>query len=279
MTDTVTGQHGDASYFTFRVLHDFEPAAIVDVLKGRSAGVLFREFLPAETCADVSARFWASSARRARGAEAPGYYVGAYHYFKTTPAYLEESAATRTAVSEIVECAEPHLAKFWDGLAGHLARDGVTVRPARHGNLTACSWLIRSWHGTGEYALAPHEDRSQCGEPQQADFEIQGVLDHEVAALNICIENGDGGRLVMWNIRPDRASRERLGVRYTGSPYPIESLHGIEHQYVEIKPGDAYVISGANVHAVEVCLDPTVRRTTLACLFGFIDESTVVSWT
>jgi hypothetical protein len=96
----------------------------------------------------------------------------------------------------------------------------------------------------------------------------------------VCLENGgEGGRLVVWNIRPELACRQRLGLQYTGSPYPVESLQGIERQYIEVRPGDAYVINGGNVHAVEACPDQTGRRTTLACLFGFIDDSTVVSWT
>jgi hypothetical protein len=280
MTERLTGQRGDESFFTFRVLHTFEPAAIVDVLAGRSAGVIFRGFLPAQTCTAVSERFWANSARRRRGVEAPGYYVGAYHYFKTTDAYLAESAAAGPAVAEILEPAGTELARFWDGLAEELKPAGVTVRTARHGSGSACSWLLRSWHGAGSFALAPHEDRSQCGEPRQADFEIQGVLEHEVAALNVCLENGgEGGRLAVWNIRPELACRQRLGLQYTGSPYPVESLQGIERQYIEVRPGDAYVINGGNVHAVEACPDPAGRRTTLACLFGFIDDATVVSWT
>jgi hypothetical protein len=279
-TAPVTGTSGDADYFAIRRRDAYDAEAILDVVEGRSLGVVFPGFLPPEVCTEVASGFWSSPARRRRGVEAPGYFVGAYHYHKPTEQYLRESAEVEAAVQAVVAPAATELARFWHGLGDRVGGDGVTVRRARHGTGEACPWLLRSWHGDGAYALAPHEDRAQCGEPQQADFEIQGVLDHHVVALNICIENEDeGGRLVVWNIRPDRASQERLGLETTGSPYPPEVLEGIGSLALEVRPGDAYVIAGANVHAVESGLSPASRRTTLACLFGRVDDRTIASWT
>ncbi|NUQ96482.1 MAG: hypothetical protein HOY79_07930 [Streptomyces sp.] len=275
----VTGWSGSPDYFTVREYSAFDPHAVVDVLRGRVAGAMFRGMVDPETCRTLAERFWDSPHRRTRGVEAPGYFLGAYHYHKTTRAYLRESAESAEAVEAVLDIPGDPLKRFYGGLADALAPDGVHVRLARHDGAQACRGLLRSWHGQGEYALAPHDDRSQCTEPQQADFEIQRVVDHDVVALNVCLENGNGGRLAYWNIQPDDASKHRLGLHFTGSPYPLESLDGIEMKWVEVNAGDVYVFNGAHVHAVEPNTDPELRRTTLAGIFGLVDDSTVVSWT
>jgi hypothetical protein len=282
-TDTLdrplTGWSGDAAYFVFREYDRFEPDAVVDVLRGRVAGVMFRGMVAPHTCAELADGFWRSPARRTRGSEAPGYYLGAYHYHKTTEDYLDETTRIAAALDEVLDVADDPLRVFYGGLAAALGPDGVTVRLAEHRGRSACRGLLRSWHGRGEYALAPHEDRSQCLEPRQADFEIQRVARYHPAALNICLANGDGGRLRYWNIRPDEFSRRRLGLHYTGSPYPPATLDGIEQTTVDVAAGDVYVFNGAHVHAVEPDLDPAARRLTLAGILGFVDDATVVSWT
>jgi hypothetical protein len=249
------------------------------VLSGTVAGVVFRGTITPDTCVELAARFWSSPARRTRGAEAPGHYLGSYHYHKPTAQYLHESAEVAAALDEVLDVPGDPVSVFYRGLDEALGAQNATVRLARHGGRSACRALLRSWHGQGEYALAPHEDLSQCTEPQQADFEIQRVTDHHAVALNGCLENGNGGRLAYWNIQPDEASKRRLGLHYSGSPYPLDSLEGIELQWVEIGVGDIYVFNGAHVHAVEPNTGADLRRTTLAGLLGFVDDTTVVSWT
>ncbi|MEW1750582.1 hypothetical protein ACIQU1_33295 [Streptomyces angustmyceticus] len=275
----LTGWSGDADYFRFRELTTFEPQAVVDVLKGRSAGVVFRNVVATDTCAQLSERFWDSPDRMRRVSVAPSYYLGTYHYHKTTAAYLDESERTGPALERVLDIPEDPLSGFYEGLAKALAPEGVTVRQARHDGRQACRGLLRSWHGAGRYTLDPHEDSSQCTEPGQADFEIQRVLDHHIAALNICLENGDGGRLAVWNIQPDEASKRRLGLHHLGSPYPMDTLEGIERQWIEVNAGDIYVFNGGHIHAVEPNTAADSRRTTVAGILGFIDDETVVSWT
>lgn len=121
---------------------------------------------------------------------------------------------------------------------------------------------------------------SQCSDPRQADFEIQGVADFEVAALNINLRSSaDGGRLIVWNIKPDAAAKRRLGISYEGVPYPLDSLKTVERLAVNVKDGDAYLFNSGHVHAVEPIAGADSRRTAIAALLGFIDHRTVVSWT
>lgn len=275
----VTGWIGDRDYFTFREYETFHPEAVLDILHGRVAGVMFRQMVSPEVCAEISARFWESPHRRTRGVEAPGYYLGAYTWNKPTAQYLDESEQCNPVIDELLALDGDPMKSFYAGLSAALAEEDAVVRPAEHHGRVASRALIRSWHGVGTFALEPHDDDSQCTDPQMADYERRGVVGHSVAALNICIENNsDGGRLVYWNVQPDAESKSRLGVSYTGSPYPLASLDGHEAKFVEVRTGDVYVFNGAHVHAVEPNTDSTQSRTTLAAMLGFIDDKTVVTW-
>jgi hypothetical protein len=276
---SLTGRRGDPSYFRFEEREGFCPELIVDLLHGRLAGVVFRDVVSSAVCAELTSRFLGSPARRARGPAAPGEYVGAYHAGKTTESYLDDTAAVGDAVARILDIPDSPLAVLQGGLAEVLAKDGVDLRVARQGNREACPAIVRSWRGKKEFALAPHEDLSQCGDPQQKNFEIQRAADHHIVAMNICLENGGGGRLVVWNIEPDLESRQHLGLEHTGVPYPVECLDGVEMMSLDVRPGDIYLFNGAHVHAVEPSTDASVRRITMSGFFGFIDRRTVVSWT
>ncbi len=273
----VTGWSGDETYFRPREYDHFVPEAVLDVLHGRTACVVFRGMVSKEVCKSITERFWNSSHRQARGIEAPGYYLGAYTWNKSTAQYFDESEAVNPALEEVLDLPGDPMKVFYEGLSAALATEGAIVRPGRHKGRKASVALLRSWHGEGEFALEPHDDIAQCADPQMADFERSGVLRHTVAALNICLENPEGGRLVYWNVQPDTASRIRLDMLYTGIPYPVESLAPYGVNWIEIRPGDVYVFNGAHVHAVEpnTTNEP---RTTLAAMMGFIDDHTVITW-
>lgn len=275
----LTGQVGDAEYFTMREYDRFVPEAVLDVLYGRAALVMFRGVVPRDVCDNIVGRFWNSPHRMVRGVEAPGYYLGAYTWNKPTAQYFAESAKVNPVLRELLDVPGDPMKEFYAGLGEALARQGAVVRPGRYQGMDASLALLRSWHGVGDFALDPHDDDSQCADPQSADFERVGVLDHHVAALNICLENDrEGGRLVFWNIRPDVESKRALGIEFTGSPYPMESLEGIESQWIEVNTGDIYVFNGAHVHAVEPNTGAEETRTTLAAMMGFIDDHTVITW-
>ncbi|WP_261576156.1 hypothetical protein [Frankia gtarii] len=276
----VTGWIGDQDYFVFREYDHFAPEPVLDVLHGRVAGVVFRDVVPVEVCAEIAARFWDSPHRLTRGAEAPGYYLGSYTWHKPTAQYLDESEQVNPILDDLLDVEGDPMKVFYAGLSDALAREGAIVRPAAQDGRVASRALLRSWHGGGEFALNPHDDYSQCADPQMADFERRGVLQRSVVALNICLENDLGGRLAYWNIQPDAGSKSRLGLAITGSPYPSASLVGHETKYIEVNTGDIYVFNGAHVHAVEPNADNTRThtRTTLAAMMGFIDDHTVVTW-
>ncbi|WP_430789541.1 hypothetical protein [Actinoplanes sp. G11-F43] len=278
-TRQITGWSGDADYFTFREYQEFDPAAVLDVLEGRVAGVVFRGMVAPEVAENISRRFWDSPDRQVRGVEAPGYYIGAYTWNKPTAQYLDEAAVANPVLRDLLDVPGDPMKEFYAGLGGVLAERGAVVRPAEHEGRSAAIALFRSWHGQGVFALEPHDDDSQCSDPQMADFERNGVFGKPIGALNICLENnGGGGRLVYWNIQPDLASKRALGVEYTGSPYPAELLEGYESKWIDVNAGDVYVFNGAHVHAVEPNTTEEQTRTTLAAMMAFLDDRNVVTW-
>jgi aspartate/methionine/tyrosine aminotransferase len=279
--DRLTGWQGGPEYFRFLEYDRFEPDPVVDVLRGRVAGVIFRHVIEPTAAAELLRRFWDSPARRQRVGEvckSQGCYLGTYHYHKPTRTYLEETAAIAAHLAEVLDIPNEPSRGFRDRLGARLAEQGVTLRLAQKDGLPACPAHIRYWNTTGDFALQPHEDRSQCREPRQADFEIQRTVNHAVCAVNMCLENGEKGRLVYWNIVPDDDSKTRLGVYYSGCPYPPGVLADIDSIWLDVRPGDIYVFNGHHIHGVE-SMPASSKRTTLSWLMGFCDDRTVVTWT
>ncbi|MBV9011083.1 MAG: hypothetical protein JO272_03355 [Pseudonocardiales bacterium] len=277
----LTGWRGDLDYFSFVEFTEFDADPVLDVLRGRRLGVIFRGVIDPAASAELVRRFWQSPARRRRSGEvceSQGFYIGAFHYHKLTKTYLDESAEIADGLDALLDVPGEPSRWFRERLNERLATEGARLRLCAKDGRPGCPVLIRHWDATGDFALQPHEDFSQLSEPHQADFEIQRTPDRVVAAVNMCLQNGAGGRLVIWNVIPDLASRQRLGLHFSGSPYPPEALKDHESIWLEIRSGDIYVFNGGHVHGVEASA-PGAKRTTMAWNMGFCDDSTVVSWT
>lgn len=278
---TLTGWRGDPDYFRFMELTTFDADPVLDVLHGRTLGVIFRGVIDPVASAELVRRFWHSPARGRRSGEvceSQGYYLGAFHYHKLTETYLDESAKIADHLDALLDLPGEPSRWFRERLNERLAADGARLRLCVKDGRQGCPVLIRHWDAVGDFALQPHEDLSQLSEPGQADFEIQRTPSRVVAAVNMCLQNGAGGRLAIWNVIPDLASRQGLGLHFSGSPYPPEVIEDHESIWLEIHPGDIYVFNGGHVHAVEASA-PGAKRTTMAWNMGFCDDSTVVSWT
>ncbi|MDM4719717.1 hypothetical protein QTQ03_09055 [Micromonospora sp. WMMA1363] len=275
----MTGWEGSQEYFRFVEAEEIRPSLVMDVLRGRQLGVVFRDVVSADTREALITNFLTSLGRRTRGADAPGEYLGAYHYNKTIDEYFDQTDAVRADLDAALDVPSEPLGALYRQLGEALAPSGIEFRPARHQGREACAGIFRSWLGQRDFALDPHEDRGQCEDPKQVGFEIQQVTRHHIVGLNICLDNGSDGGLTVWNLRPDEATRARLGVRYTGSPYAIDWLTGIDRLLLDVRPGDIYLLNAGHVHAVEPVRDPDARRVTLSGILGFTDDTTVIAWT
>jgi hypothetical protein len=274
-TVRLTGTQAGVNRFHFEETDELDPELVIDVLQGRRLGIIFRDVIPRGIQERLTAKFWASPARRHRTGE-PSHCVGSYHWNKSSDTYLAETEQVRAHVHDLLDVPNSPWKEFRLRLAGQLARRDAVLRSAAMQGMEACPALIRAWDREGQFSLQPHEDRAQCADPRQAGFEIQQVSGYEVCAVNMCVEHEEGGRLVVWNIRPDDESRRRLGVEYTGFPYPEDALADFDELRIGVQRGDIYVFNGSFVHAVDAVKG---NRTNVSFLMGFIDEQTVVTWT
>ncbi|XIG79410.1 hypothetical protein C1N81_43650 [Streptomyces sp. SGAir0957] len=271
----MSGHQADKEFFRFEERGELDYGLVLDVLHGRRLGVIFRDVIPPSARKDLTDRFWASPARQHREGE-PSHYVGAYHWNKSADTYLDESAEVAEHVGKVIDAPDSPWHVFRDGVNEALRPHGASLRVARMDGRSACAALIRAWDKEGDFSLDPHEDEAQCKDPRQAGFEIQRVLEHDICAVNMCIEHTAGGRLVIWNIRPDDRTRRSLGIELTGLPYTAEDLADFDELRLDIREGDIYAFNGAFVHAVDA---NTGNRTTVSFIMGHTDERTVVSWT
>jgi hypothetical protein len=273
------GTHFDEASFRFVEAEELEPDLLFDVLQGKLAGVIFRNLIPAFDRMTIAENFRHHPNLYKRGSDAPALYLGSYHYNKELDHYFSEAAFFDGLLDRVFEGTSNWYEIMSNALRTTLAPRGSTLRMARHEGRQAARFVMREWTGAGEYALLPHEDEAQCRSPKQRGFEIQDAARNAIVAVNMCLENGNAGKLHYWNIIPDDASRDALGLTYTGSPYPLEPLHGIEKLVVEIRPGDVYCFNGKAVHAVESLAGPNDRRSTISYLMGKLDSGTVIQWT
>jgi hypothetical protein len=271
----MSGRQADPEFFRFEERGELDYGLVLDVLHGRRLGVIFRDVIPPAARKELTDRFWASPARQHREGE-PSHYVGAYHWNKSADTYLREAAEAAEHVQEVIDAPGSPWHTFRQGVNEALRPEGASLRIAEMDGRSACAALIRAWDKEGDFSLDPHEDEAQCKDPRQAGFEVQRVLEHDICAVNMCTEHTAGGRLVMWNIRPDDATRHALGIEVTGLPYTAEALADFEELRLDIREGDVYAFNGAFVHAVDA---NTGNRTTVSFIMGFTDARTVVSWT
>ncbi len=187
----LTGIRMDSDFFRFEERNEFDPELVMDVLQGRRLGVIFRDVIPEDARKESVARFWNSPGLLRRDGE-PSYCIGSYHWNKSTDEYLEDSAKTADAVFDVLDVPNSPWNSFRSAMAERLAQNGADIRIAENEGDQACAALIRAWDKEGSFALDPHEDEAQCKDPRQAGFEIQRAADHEICAVNMCVEQGEG---------------------------------------------------------------------------------------
>lgn len=276
----LTGEIKTGDEFRIKETDHFDPADFIDILDGNLLGVMVRNYVSPSDCARICANFEDYEGRYARGADAPAIYAGTYHYHKPLPQYFEEAAAANQTLPQLFAGAVDPVSRFRDGMTKTLGDRGRAFRSARWENRDACQFVMRKWTDTGSFSLKPHDDEAQCKDPRQKGFEIQEALTTgALCAINICLRNDVGGQLRLWNMRPDDASRARLGLDTTGSPYPIRLLEDILKIDIDIRPGDLYAFDGRYVHAVaQLGSSGTATRATLAFLLAHKGAAETIQW-
>ena len=255
-----------------------QPDALLSLLGGSSPAYVAKRVVSRTECDQIWQNFQRVSAQR-RKDNVPGIHIGAFHYGKTTDEYFEEVEENGPGTSELLSGTSDPISAIHEALGSALKQRTFAYRPASSLGRSAGRFIARSWTDGGEYALAPHEDRSQLQHPAQRGFEIQQVANKTVVGVNLCIRSSDKhGALLVWNKRPDEEERIKLGVQYLGYPYPPSFVKDQECLRILPEPGDIYCVNGTLLHAVEK-QKTNETRLSLSFIIGFIDDATVVYWT
>ena len=276
----ITGEVKICEDFHIKETDVFDPADFISILEGDLLGVMMRDYVSATDCATICKNFETYDGRYTRGADAPAIYAGTYHYHKELAQYFDEAEAANRTLPKLFDRAADPVARFRAGMQAALDARGRAFRSARWNNQDACQFVMRKWTDTGSFSLKPHDDEAQCKDPRQSEFEIQEALaENALCAINICLQNDEGGQLRIWNIRPDDATRARLGLETTGSPYPTELLADVPYVDIAIRPGDLYAFDGRYVHAVtQLGAGGGATRATLAFLLAHKGRDETIQW-
>ncbi|MBC3214349.1 hypothetical protein KGP17_17250 [Serratia sp. JSRIV001] len=278
--ETITGERlFDSNFMVQGSVERLDLTWANQVLSGQLAAYRVRQFLSVEERTQIVKNFWCSKARTPRYGEGEGgiegYFVGASHIEKTTQEYLDQVAFFKKPVDAIYEGSVDPLARVREGFR----KESMNVRAAIHDGRPAGDAKAVYWNNTGDYLLLPHDDLAQLSDPSQHGFEIQGV--EHVMAMNFYADMpSEGGQLKVWNIAPDNDSRIKLGLEYSGFPYPVELLHEHAHLTIDLEAGDLVLLNGNLVHAVLGGSGISARqRLLITCFMGQLPTGEVVWWT
>src|ERR1041384_4111743 len=175
------------------------PDPLLAILRGSSPVYLAKNVVSKTECDQIWQNFQRLSAQR-RNDHVPGIHIGGFHYGKTTDEYFVEVEENRPGTTELLRGTSDPISKVHEALGSALQQRTFGYRPASSLGRMAGRYIARSWTDGGEYALAPHEDRSQLQHPAQRGFEIQQVANKTVVGVNLCIRSSDQhGALLVWN--------------------------------------------------------------------------------
>jgi hypothetical protein len=275
MSGVITGRLlTDGKFRVHETVGIIDAEAAMAVVNGELAAYHIRRFMSAKTCDCIVRNFWSSPARVPRPDGVDGFFIGAYHYAKTTKAYLEQAATSRPGVESLYTGTINPAEELRTCVGKGAVARHIRMRPAGAYGMSAGEMRALCWTNAGAFLLEPHDDLAQLRAPMQRDFEIQKV--RTVVAANLYPEVPPGeGQLKIWNIQPDEKARERLRLDYTGFPYPPELLEGYESLTINVETGDACLANGGQIHAV---LQGTSRRLLLTFFMGLIGNE-LVWWT
>lgn len=248
------------------------PNALSGVLEDKLAYCVFRNAVSAKVCATLTERFSKVVTASRRDDEVPGDLIGTFHFLKDPAAYLTSVPAANKQLGVFFEDLGNPLEQTVKKIAAYYADKGFDLSVAEGPTGQECgAYIARRWLGKGKFSLSPHDDFAQLTFPPQSELTFFAPQP-TVCNLNLCIKNdgvdSGGGKLVIWDWRPDTDDRHRYGVQFSGFPYPEEALAGVEKVEIDINPGDLYAINGRFVHAVTDS-PPHKQRVTIATMLAF----------
>lgn len=275
----ISGIIQNESYFTFHEGNSVDLDKIHDVLTGQLLGTVFHNALPAAESKTIANNFWNSEISRKQNDGVPAISVGAYHYKKDLVEYFKQVELAKPHVTNLFHGTINIVEPFIEKLTTYFEKKNVCFRAASHDNREASKFVIRSCNAFSDFVISPHDDIAQCTMKSQRGFEIEKIPNYEMIAVNMCLENHNGGQLHIWNMQPDNETRSSLNIEETGYPYPPNLVNEFNEIIMPIRTGDLYCFNGRNIHAVKSKIKSDKYRTTITFFMGYIDSKTIIYWT
>lgn len=274
-TVAVTGTSLPSGEFNIPITTGKPSLHLLRVIGGSAAGLLVKGYLTPTQCRRICDNFRHNAGLHARQDNVSGITVGADQYGKDGATYIRDSRQARSAVEDLFAGAM-NVPTMLRADIQRLLPPGIAVRPAVHDGIEFNHCRAVGWTDAGTYALKLHDDLAQLNDPRQRDFETARVANP--IAFNIYPSVTDeGGELEVINLRPDEASKRRLGIEHSGYPYPVEALTGYDRLVIRPDPGDLLIIAGSLVHGVRGIRGKGFRLL-LNHFAGFIDDQTFITW-
>lgn len=247
----ISGCSHGASYFKFHKSNAIDLNKLHDVLNGKLLGTIFTASIPTEDCKVIASNFWNNKSVRERGDGVPAISIGAHHYKKELHEYFNQIDLAKTHIDDLFAGTQNIVDSFINIVTTYFEKKNIIFRVARHNERDASRFVIRSCDSLSDFVILPHDDIAQCRTQQQKGFEVEKIPNYEMVAVNMCLENHNGGQLHIWNIQPDDETRARLNIEETGYPYPAYLVRDFDEMAIPINAGDIYCFNGRNIHAVK----------------------------
>ena len=268
----------DQVYFDFPQKDDFDFTLIENVLTGKRCGAILTSVFSPEVCKIVAENFSKKTQLSQRTDGAQGDIWGTYHYGKTLQEYLSKANDYQHKLTEIFDGTTNLHAELIAKIQQGLQLKGADIRLAEHENQLAAPFVIRRWKGSGDYSLPPHEDGAQLSAPEQKKFEIQEARKYNLCAVNICLENTEQAKSIVWSTKPTQRDRESHNTIPHGHSYPKKIFEGANSVQILMQPGDIYVFNANHLHAVLIGPNKSGNRLMLSFFMSIIKPQTIIFW-
>ena len=275
---------------SFTIIEDFQFPNINTIksfLTGASPNPIYivRNYIDKNICEELKCVFYRilnrTNGGTRKGDFVPVLQIGATQFNKCTSDYLSDCQKTKPYINEILDSVANKFPNndllLNKSLQKAFKDDNIKFDASSYKDQNVNQFTIRKWTNANhaKLSLLPHEDLSQLGVAKKDNYEICTI--NRVIASNLCIANNLKGRLIIWNIKPEKQVKINLGIEYKGYPYPLSMLEGFQKLSVKINSGDLYFINANLIHAVEEI--NTGERITMGRFMGMCSENKIVYWT
>jgi hypothetical protein len=276
----------------FKILEDYKVPdfkKIDNMLRGNTdistPVYVVRNYINQNECKKIQDRFYAIIKEAKGGNRKDGFVlvdqIGASQFHKGAKEFFEECITTKPSINHLINSIydSPVIDDFMLELSmrNYFTQKKIHFGPAYNRGNYSNLFTARLWRDDKEklFSLNAHDDLAQLEFIRNDNFEISGI--ENVIACNLCVENEENANLLLWNISPDKDSKQDLNIEKTGYPYPVSILEGINSISLNTSPGDLYFINANYIHAVEK--KQHNKRITLGRFLGYAANDRVVYWT